>query len=363
MNSSDPEHADYDPFPSDSSDEEKGDGYAHGDGTSEWFKTPVPAGVSGGGGSGGSGGGGSGVGARRLHDDERDYHSLVALPTPAQLARLACGPTSPLARVPGAPRIGARRLAGAAAAAVSAGDSGGIVAGDGHWHSVVTRGEGEAQYYSMGALRVRGAEHAHGDVGLVEQRQSEKWRESDGLMDGNLDKGFPRCVEILVRTVESRIDPHAALAVAPRQPPPPGAPLTPAGELHDDALFDSTVRINLNLAEYVRRIVGATKMPIECLLIASMYIDRLCNKAGLVVTDANRHGVVLTAMMMATKMYEDIPWANSYWSALSGTFPVSQINQMELYIVKGLAFNLTIKCLAFQEYAKLALAISAEGKK
>jgi hypothetical protein len=245
------------------------------------------------------------------HNSVKNYHSLQVHGVMALLRETGPADLPATLVAPGAPKIGSR--AGKASKARS------IVA-----HA--TRG-GEKEFYSMGALAVRGVEK----TGELEKKLSEKADMAADKISGDSQAQF---VALLAKRAREK--------ACPPETPPQGV----------DSVFVSAVKINLDLHEYVRRLTVAAKLPAECLAVAAFYLEKLTGKGDLHILPANIHGVCLSCMMMASKMYEDIPYANSYWSALSGTYPNEQLNRMELAILELLSFQLNVNELIFKQYAK-----------
>jgi hypothetical protein len=218
-------------------------------------------------------------------------------------------------KVPGAPRMQSKAKHGKS-----------IIA-----HS--TKGS-EKEFYSVGALAVRGVE----GEGVLEKKYSEK---SERVADALGEDSGGTFVTLLANRAKERLQTIDKLS----------AP---------DEAFVSQVKINLDLREYVRRLTAAAKLPAECLPIAAFYVEKMTSRGDLHIVQSNIHGICLCSMMMASKMYEDIPYANSYWSALSGTYPIKQLNRMEITLLDLLDFQLNVTDLTFRNYAKMVgVAVAA----
>eukprot|EP00162_Nutomonas_longa_P011050 comp20315_c0_seq1/m.40525 comp20315_c0_seq1/g.40525 ORF comp20315_c0_seq1/g.40525 comp20315_c0_seq1/m.40525 type:complete len:306 (-) comp20315_c0_seq1:26-943(-) len=198
-----------------------------------------------------------------------------------------------------------------------------------------TSKSGDKEYYSVSALKM-------GELNF-ESGIQQKYQHAESLFEESMTDPSARDPSRYAKLVQRRVTDHMRDDAT-----------RPAAEFNPEShLFDSKIKINLAVDEYLRRVAKATKINPVCLLVAAMYIERLCSKVNVCITQDNVHGIVLGCTMLASKHFEDIPYANSYWSALSGTFPKAQINEMELFILKALNFQLNISELSFRQYAKV----------
>lgn len=91
------------------------------------------------------------------------------------------------------------------------------------------------------------------------------------------------------------------------------------------------------------RILKYTRTSPCNLLIGLIYLQRLKNQTGrqLVLTSFNTQRLLLTASMLASKMYDDYLASNSQW-ALVGGLSLQELDQLELEMLFQLGFSLTV---------------------
>eukprot|EP00163_Fabomonas_tropica_P031338 TRINITY_DN741_c0_g2_i1.p2 TRINITY_DN741_c0_g2~~TRINITY_DN741_c0_g2_i1.p2 ORF type:complete len:238 (+),score=81.72 TRINITY_DN741_c0_g2_i1:652-1365(+) len=111
------------------------------------------------------------------------------------------------------------------------------------------------------------------------------------------------------------------------------------------------------LVDYVSRIVKLTKVFPNCILAGLVYIERMIEKnPALQISEANAHRLVFMATLLASKFLHDIPLQNKYWSKISGTYSLTEVNTMEREILTLLGYDLNINEDVFGDLACAALA-------
>jgi len=120
------------------------------------------------------------------------------------------------------------------------------------------------------------------------------------------------------------------------------------------AVFASEPTVPMD--DYIRRIIKLTRLPEEGVLAALIYLERIVRAyPQLSVTTLNIHRLFLTAAMLASKMMLDIPYQNTFWARVSGTYSTAALNQMELELLPLLDFNLYVSDEEYSHYAAMAI--------
>jgi hypothetical protein len=122
--------------------------------------------------------------------------------------------------------------------------------------------------------------------------------------------------------------------------------LQPASKLPDDhspmTLFDGRRPCPLKPSAYLRRMLQYTNASPCTFLIAVVYLQRLKDQTGtLRLTAYNYQRFLLTAVMVASKTYDDFYASNKQW-ALVGDLEVKEINALELDLLFSLKFHCTV---------------------
>ena len=122
--------------------------------------------------------------------------------------------------------------------------------------------------------------------------------------------------------------------------------LQPASKLPDDqspmTLFDSRRPFPLKPSAYLRRMLQYTNASPCTFLIAMVYLQRLKDRTRtLCLTAYNYQRFLLTAVMVASKTYDDFYASNKQW-ALVGDLKLKELNALELDLLFSLKFHCTV---------------------
>ena len=103
--------------------------------------------------------------------------------------------------------------------------------------------------------------------------------------------------------------------------------------------------LQLQLEQYLRRIIVATQLPSSCVVLGRHYLARAAANAQaagdpIAVTKDNFLDIATAVIMMGSKFLEDIPFSNGFW-AYVGEMDVHLLNDIELEILRHLDFNLS----------------------
>ncbi len=85
------------------------------------------------------------------------------------------------------------------------------------------------------------------------------------------------------------------------------------------------------------------------LILAMIYIDRICNQNKLELNPHNIHRILLGSCLEAIKYNEDVIFDNLYYSRVAGV-SLKEINHIELYTLSFLNFNLYVDDKTFEFY-------------
>ncbi|KAF8067450.1 hypothetical protein N665_1153s0018 [Sinapis alba] len=107
---------------------------------------------------------------------------------------------------------------------------------------------------------------------------------------------------------------------------------------------------SISIAKYLERIYKYTKCSPSCFVVGYAYIDRLAHKhpASLVVS-LNVHRLLVTCVMIASKMLDDVHYNNEFYARVGGVSN-ADLNKMELELLFLLDFRVTVSFRAFESY-------------
>lgn len=87
----------------------------------------------------------------------------------------------------------------------------------------------------------------------------------------------------------------------------------------------------------------------ECFILALIYIDRLIQKNNFLLTELNVHRVVITAILLAAKFFDDAYYNNAYYAKVGGVL-VEEINNLEVQFLFKIDFSLRVLPEVFEKY-------------
>eukprot|EP00538_Stauroneis_constricta_P008935 CAMPEP_0119570592 /NCGR_PEP_ID=MMETSP1352-20130426/43692_1 /TAXON_ID=265584 /ORGANISM="Stauroneis constricta, Strain CCMP1120" /LENGTH=389 /DNA_ID=CAMNT_0007620261 /DNA_START=1096 /DNA_END=2265 /DNA_ORIENTATION=- len=105
----------------------------------------------------------------------------------------------------------------------------------------------------------------------------------------------------------------------------------------------------IGILQYLERIHKYASCSNECFILALIYIDRLIQRKNFYLTELNVHRVVLTAILLAAKFFDDAYYNNAYYSKVGGVL-VSEMNGLEVDFLFRINFSLHVTPDVFQQY-------------
>ena len=105
----------------------------------------------------------------------------------------------------------------------------------------------------------------------------------------------------------------------------------------------------ISLFDYLLRIQKYTEVEDSTLIIALIYIDRICKKKGIVLSKYNIHRLLFTAILIAIKYNEDIICDNLYYSKIAGVTK-KELQVLEYEFLKIIDFDLFVSNKIYQTY-------------
>ena len=119
---------------------------------------------------------------------------------------------------------------------------------------------------------------------------------------------------------------------------------------NQDGHFTFKIKPNINLLDYLRRILKYLKIEYSTLIIAMIYIDRIC-KEKVFLNEYNIHRIMLISIYMAYTYNEDCIYDNKYLALVSG------LNRSEMVLLEEdfldlIEFKLFVSDEIFEQYKK-----------
>lgn len=98
----------------------------------------------------------------------------------------------------------------------------------------------------------------------------------------------------------------------------------------------------------------------ECFILALIYIDRLIQRNNFLLTELNVHRVVITAVLLAAKFFDDAYYNNAYYAKVGGVL-VEEMNNLECQFLFKIDFSLRVLPDDFEKYSVELISHSSAG--
>lgn len=106
---------------------------------------------------------------------------------------------------------------------------------------------------------------------------------------------------------------------------------------------------SISIHDYCTRIHKYASCSPECFVLALVYIDRLIQRNSLLLTSLNVHRVIITAVMLAAKFFDDQYFNNAYYAKVGGV-PTIEVNSLELEFLFSINFSLHVATDVYERY-------------
>ena len=112
--------------------------------------------------------------------------------------------------------------------------------------------------------------------------------------------------------------------------------------------------------DFMADIIILTKMEKEVIILSLIYIERLIFNTGLLINSRNWRRILLTAMIIASKIWDDNSFENSHFSQVFANLGVGEINTLERIFLELINYKVFVKQ---SEYFKYLLMIKINALK
>ena len=116
-------------------------------------------------------------------------------------------------------------------------------------------------------------------------------------------------------------------------------------------VFSATTPPQISLFDYLYRIKHYGEMEDNTLIIALIFIDRLCDLTGLTLTPFNIHRVLFASILTAVKYNEDMSYDNKYYADIAGV-SLKELTKIESSFVDMMGFNFYVEKNLFEKYQR-----------
>lgn len=105
----------------------------------------------------------------------------------------------------------------------------------------------------------------------------------------------------------------------------------------------------ISIIDYLNRILKYSEINISSIVLAVIYIDKMCEQQRYVLSQHNIHRLILSACLISAKFNEDKVFNNSYFAKIGGV-SVKEVNQLEYEFYVLLDFKLIVDKGYYDKY-------------
>ena len=105
----------------------------------------------------------------------------------------------------------------------------------------------------------------------------------------------------------------------------------------------------ISIEDYIKRIMKYTQMNISSLILAIIYIDKMCENNSYILCFNNIHRLILTSCLLSIKFNEDCSLHNDLYAKISGE-SVDVVNKLEYEFYVLLNFSLFVEYDYYEKY-------------
>jgi len=117
----------------------------------------------------------------------------------------------------------------------------------------------------------------------------------------------------------------------------------------------------IGIHQYLERIHKYASCSNECFILALIYIDRLIQRNNFLLTELNVHRVVITAILLGAKFFDDAYYNNAYYAKVGGVL-VAEMNGLEVDFLFRINFSLHVTPELFKKYREELLSHSTTNE-
>jgi len=115
----------------------------------------------------------------------------------------------------------------------------------------------------------------------------------------------------------------------------------------------------IRIQQYLERIHKYASCSSQCFIMALIYIDRLIQRNNFLLTELNVHRVIVTAILLAAKFFDDAYYNNAYYAKVGGVL-TSEMNGLEVDFLFRINFSLHVTPELFEQYRNELLSHSGD---
>ena len=117
----------------------------------------------------------------------------------------------------------------------------------------------------------------------------------------------------------------------------------------------------ISIKDYLNRIQSITKVEDNTLILSLIYIDKICEKTSIILSEYNMHKILFTSILVAIKFNEDLYYKNKDYAKVAGV-STKELNKMEREFLRLIKFETYVNKQIFDKYKKYVSKINRMTK-
>ena len=116
-------------------------------------------------------------------------------------------------------------------------------------------------------------------------------------------------------------------------------------------MYDGQKAPAISMADYLQRFLTHTQCDKAVMVLAVVYIDRVCTNTGIDLTKTNVHRLLLAGLVVALKWHQDRVLSNPILSAIGGV-ATAELARLERTFLNDLQWETHVSPALFAKYQK-----------
>mmetsp|Transcript_16300 Transcript_16300/g.18455 ORF Transcript_16300/g.18455 Transcript_16300/m.18455 type:complete len:451 (+) Transcript_16300:135-1487(+) len=103
---------------------------------------------------------------------------------------------------------------------------------------------------------------------------------------------------------------------------------------------------------FIKKVFESAEMVEECIIMSLVYLERLlmASKDNLILHSGNWQPIVLTCMVLASKVWDDLSMQNGDFSKICPSYSLKRINELEVTLLEMIEYNVRIPSSTYAKY-------------
>lgn len=114
-------------------------------------------------------------------------------------------------------------------------------------------------------------------------------------------------------------------------------------------VFYSSEIPSISIKNYLYRIQSLSEVEDNTLILSLIYIDRICEKASIILTEFNIYRILFISILISIKYNEDKFYENKFYAKIAGISD-KELRKLEIHFLKLIKFELYANKSLFEKY-------------